>query len=252
MNDNEEHVSDREMAGEVQPCCEGRDCCPPGSESGCKSWKTLISILVLLAAGAVLAHSFIGKSDADGEQSRQAFAPIRMDNMSDTPSPARDAVKAEIPVESDSRIETPPVADDTRDQGIPGKAAPSLWKAELDSLASLNKVAANTDAVFILLSAKDQQDDQTITKEIDAAAQKIQANGVRVSAFRLRQGAPEYAQLSKQVSIPCVLAMVKGGGMSAVSGEISEAKLVQAFVTASRPTSGCCPPGSGAVCPPQK
>jgi len=245
MNDNEEHISDQEMDGDVQSCCDGGDCCPSGSESGGKNWKTLISIVVLLAAGAVLARSFIGKSDAEGDQSQQAFAPIPMDNMSDTPSSARDTVKA------DSQIETPSVADDTQKQDIPGKAAPSLWRADLDSLASLNKMATNTDAVFILLAAKDQQDSQTIAKEIDAAAQKIQANGVRVSAFRLRQTAPEYAQLSKQVSVPCVLAMVKGGRMSAVSGEISEAKLVQAFVTASRPTSGCCPPGS-TVCPPQK
>jgi hypothetical protein len=252
MNDNEEHISDREMAGDVQPCCGGGDCCSSGSESGGKSWKTLICILVLLAAGAVLAHSFIEKSDTDGDQSKQGFAPIPMDNMSDTPSPPSDAVKAEIPVETDSRIETPPVADETIKQTIPAKAAPSLWKAELDSMASLNKMATNTDAVFILLTAKGPQDDQTITKEIDAAAKKIQANGVRVSAFRLSQAAPEYAQLAKQVSVPCVLAMVKGGGMSAVSGEISEAKLVQAFVAASRPSSGCCPPGSGVTCPPQK
>jgi len=217
------------MVDDVQSCCDGGDCCPSGPESGGKNWKTLICILVLLAAGVVLARSFIVKSDTDGDQSQQVFAPVLTDNMSDTPS----------------------VADDTKEQDIAGEAAPSLWRAELDSMASLNKVATNTDAVFILLSAKDQQDNQTITKEIDAAAQRIQANGVRVSAFRLRQGAPEYAQLSKQVSIPCVLAMVKGGGMSAVSGEISEAKLVQAFVTASRPTSGCCPPGSTAVCPPQ-
>lgn len=229
MNDDKEHISDREMADDVQSCCDGGDCCPSVSQSGGKNWKMLICILVLLAAGAVLARSFIGKSGADGDQSQQVFAPVLTDNMSDTPS----------------------VANDTKEQDIAGEAAPSLWRAELDSLASLNKMATNTDAVFILLSAKDQQDSQTITKEIDAAAKKIQANGVRVSAFRLSQAAPEYAQLSKQVSIPCVLAMVKGGGMSAVSGEINEAKLVQAFVTASRPTSGCCPPGSTAVCPPQ-
>ena len=125
-----------------------------------------------------------------------------------------------------------------------------LGGAELDSLASLSRVAANTDAVFVLLSAKDQQANQTIGKEIDAATERLEANGIRVSAFRLVEAAPEYAQLSKQVPVPCVLAMVKGGGTSVVSDGISEAKLVQAYVTASRPTSSCCPPGS-TVCPPQ-
>ena len=248
MNDNEEQVSGGENVGDVQPCCDGGDCCPSGSESGGKSWKALIVILMLIAAGIVIARSFAEKSDAD--QSQLAYAPILMDNTSDTPSSPGDEVKAETSVESDSLIETPPVADETEKQDIPVKADPSLWKAELDSLASLNTVAGDTDAVFILLSAKDQQDDQTITGEIDAAVQKIKSDSVRVSAFRLKQAAPDYAQLAKQFSVPCVLAMVKGGGMSAVSGEISEAKLVQAFVTASRPTAGCCPPGS-TDCPPQ-
>ncbi len=217
MNDNKEHISDQEIVGDVQSCCDGSDCCPSGSESMGKSWKMVIFVLVVIAAGAVLANSLIRKSDAD--QSQQAFASIQIDNGSDTLSPP--------------------------------KAEPSLWRVELDSLASLNKVATNTDAIFILLAADDQQGNQNITRQIEAAAKTIKSNGVRVSAFRLRETAPEYAQLARQVSVPCVLAMVKGGGMSAVSGEISEAKLVQAFVTASRPTSGCCPPGS-TICPPQK
>jgi hypothetical protein len=89
-----------------------------------------------------------------------------------------------------------------------------------------------------------------ITKEIEAAAKKIQSNGRRICAFRLKKDTPDYAQLAKQFSIPCVVAMVKGRGMSAVSGQINEAKLVGAFVTASRP-SGCCPSGAGqSACPP--
>jgi hypothetical protein len=48
-----------------------------------------------------------------------------------------------------------------------------------------------------------------------------------------------------------VLAMVKGRGMSGVTGEINEAKLLQAFVAASRATSSCCPPGADpSVCVP--
>jgi len=119
-----------------------------------------------------------------------------------------------------------------------------LWSQELDSLASLNKVAADTDAVYVFLAAEDQQGNQAITKEIEAATKKIKSNGSRISAFRLKKDAPDYAQLAKQFSIPCVVAMVKGRGMSAVSGQISETKLVEAFVTASRPVSSCCPAGT--------
>ena len=137
------------------------------------------------------------------------------------------------------------MAGDSAKQEMPN-ATLSLWGAELETLASLNKVAADTDAVFILLLAKGQLSDQAITKEIEAAAQNIMANGTKVSAFRLKESATDYAQLAKQVSVPSVLAMVKGLGMSAVSGDITETKLVQAFVAASRPSGGCCPPGAGA------
>jgi hypothetical protein len=117
-----------------------------------------------------------------------------------------------------------------------------LWGKPLASLASLSKVAAETDAVFILLAANDQQGNEIITNEIEAAAQKIQqSNGNRICAFRLTKDAPNYAYLANQFSVPCVIAMVKGGGMSGVSGQITETKLVQAFVMASRPASGCCP-----------
>ena len=126
---------------------------------------------------------------------------------------------------------------------------PTLWGKLLNSLASLNKVAVDTDAVFILLAAEDQQGNQTITKEIEAAAKKIQSSGTRISAFTLKKGAPDYAQLAKQFSTPCVLAMVKGRGTSGVSGDITESKLIQAFVMASRVTSGCCPSGCAPLRP---
>ena len=138
----------------------------------------------------------------------------------------------------------------TTEAEVSNQPASSLWGKPLDSLASLNEAASDTSAVFILLAAEDQQDMQPVTKEIEAAAKTIQAGGTSISAFRLMQGAPNYANLTKQLSVPCVLAMVKGCGVSGVpAGQITETKLVQAFVAASRPSSGCCPPGSGATCP---
>jgi len=246
MNDNNDQISDQENASNVQPPCDGGSCCPSGSGSNGKSWKVAVFILIVIAAGVVLARSLVNKSQTDTDQPQQAFASIQIDNGSETPAPAKAAEKAEMPVESEIKIETPPVAVETKKQEIPVKVTPSLWKSDLDSLASLNKVAADSDAVFVLITAKDQLNDKTITKEIEAAAQKIMANGTKVSAFRLKESAPEYANLVKQVTVPSVLAMVKGLGMSAVSKDITETKLVQAFVAASRPSGGCCPSGAGA------
>jgi len=132
-----------------------------------------------------------------------------------------------------------------RDENVPIKASPALWRPGLDSMASLGKVAADTDAVFILLAADNQESNQTAIKQVEAAAQTIQSNGIRIAAFRLSQGAPNYANLTEQLSAPCVLALVKGGSVSGVSADqITESKLVQAYVAASRPSSGCCGPGA--------
>ena len=194
--------------------------------------------LVLVAAGAVLANSLIRKSYANAEQPQQAFSAIQVDNTCEGACLPSSETETATPVETDQ------ADSDTQ------KAAPSLWKTELASLSSLNQVAADTDAVFVLLGSRSQQANKGIVKETESALTKIKANGTRVSTFWLKESASEYASLSQQVSLPCVLAMVKGGGMSVVSDEISEAKIVQAFVTASRPASGCGPAGCGpAGCP---
>jgi hypothetical protein len=49
------------------------------------------------------------------------------------------------------------------------------------------------------------------------------------------------------MTLPGVLAMVKGKGMSPVSGEITETRLIQGFVAASNCGPGGC--GPGGCCP---
>lgn len=244
MNDNNDQGNSQENINDSPPSCDGGSCCPAGSENSGKGWKMVVFILIVIAAGVVLARSFVGKSNSDADQ-QQLFASLQTDNGSDTtPALPKAIEKVEVPVESEIKTETPAIVDNTKNQDVPVKSVTELWKADLDSLASLNKVAADSDAVFVLITAKDQLNDKTISKEIEAAAQKIMANGTKVSAFRLKESAPEYANIAKQVSVPSVLVMVKSLGMSAVSGEITETKLVQAFVAASRP-SGCGPSGCG-------
>lgn len=249
MNDDKEQVSSKENAGDLQPCCDGGSCCTSDYNSAGKSRKIVVFILIVLAAGVVVARSIIRKSDSVTEQGQSTFASIQPEVKLETPLPKAEA-KIQDSTASKSDAETRVVDNEKIEEAVPDKASPALWKPELDSLASLNKAAADIDAVFILLAADDQEGNQAVIKQIEAAAKKIQAGGVRISAFRLKQSAPNYVNLTKQLSAPCVLAMVKGGGMSGVSADqITETKLVQAFVAASRPSSGCCPPGSGAACP---
>ena len=250
MNDDKEHVSSQESSSDLQPCCDGGSCCSSGSAGAGKNWKILVFILIVIAAGAVLARSIIRKSDSATEQGQSTFASIQPEVKLETPLQQIAETRTKDPTVSKGDTATSTVTNEKAEENVSYKASPALWGPELDSLASLNKIATDADAVFILLAADDQVDNQAAIKQIEAAAKKVQAGGTRISAFRLMQSAPNYANLTKQLSVPCVLAIVKGGGLSGVpADQITETKLVQAFVTASRPSSGCCPPGSGASCP---
>ena len=228
MNDDKEKAGSGDNTSDLQPCCDGGSCCPSGSDGAGKRWKIVVFVLIVVAAGVVLARSLVSKSNSTADQSQQLFPTIQSADKPDT--------SAAVNI-----IET---------QGS-DQPASSLWGEPLDSLASLNKVAADTEAVFILFAADDQESSQAAVKQIEAAAKTIRGGGTRISAFRLKQGTADYANLTKQLSVPCVLAMVRGGGMSGVlADQITETKLVQAFVAASRPASGCCP--TGGTCAPAK
>ena len=124
------------------------------------------------------------------------------------------------------------------------QAKSGLWGGSLTGLADLNKVAAQTQAVFIYLPKKGQEPIESVKQEIEKAAGKVQSGGKKMGCYTLDANSDDYVKVTSQIPSPCVLAMVKGGGGSAVSGKITEAKLLQALVTASRPaSSGCGPSG---------
>ena len=75
--------------------------------------------------------------------------------------------------------------------------------------------------------------------------------GIKLGIFTLKTSSRDYEQFAKASALPGVLAMVKGRGTSTVSGDITEAKLIQGYVAAARVAgSGCCPSGGsgGKVC----
>ena len=230
MNDDREHLETEEETDRQAPCCDGGACCPSGSGGGSQTWKTVAFVLIVIGAGVVLANSLMRNSRA--AKPAPGFATTQVEDGPDGSAPAKYPVTTKTPGNTEDPM-----------------TAPALWRTELDTLASLNQLAMEADAVFVFLSTQEQQDSETITGQIEAAAQTIQSKGTQVAAFKLKHSAPEYAQFAEQISVPCVLALVKGGGLQPVAGEISEARLLQAFVTASRPASGCCPPGSTSCCP---
>lgn len=221
-NDNS-NLSGQQNSDDPQACCPptsgGRSCCSSNSCGIPQKWRALIFLVVLAAAGAVLAHSLMKKSNAAAELSQNSFPAI-------------------------GTAETIPQANAVGTDQTADGAKPALWGPELNSLAALDEVAVDVDAVFILICDRNQQDAQAIISEIEGATKKIRSRGNQASAFRLKDTGVDYENLVEQFTTPTVLAMVKGLGYSAVSEKITEANLLEAFVMASRAPSACCPAGT--------
>ena len=235
VENNDLDKAGQQGTDDSQQCCPsaaGESTCCSSAAGGYSKAKFVVFAIIVVAAGVLLARSLMKESNAVNDEAPQLFAAIEP------------VLQSESPCCPPSTADSAATACETNKDKAVDSTALSLWRPELDSLASLNKVATETDAVFVLIAAADQPVDQTVTGRIEAAAAKIKADGKRICAFRLKKDAPDYAQLPKQFSLPCVLAMVKGGGISTVSGDISEAKLIEAFVKASRP-AGCGPAGCG-------
>lgn len=126
-------------------------------------------------------------------------------------------------------------------------AGETIVGATLGAFNELNTAAAQTDAVFVFLPAREGASVKPPSAAMKAAARTIEAKGMKCGLFTLKPGSPDYDQMAKRVPVPAVLAMVKGRGMSAVSGEVTEAKLVQGYVAAS--TAGCGPSAGAGCCP---
>jgi len=206
---------------ESQQC--GPDCACKDEKGLSKRTKLILLAVIILCAGAVLASAIVRKS-------HQAQAPTSSSYAS-----ALSLKSSAAPLKADSTSG----AQDT------GKA---ITFAMLPSFASLDTLAANFDGVFILMVKSEAEKTKAITQEIGYAATAITAKGVRMGAFQLAAGTPEFASLSTQVPSPGVIVVVKGHGMRAVAGNnITRTNLLQACIAAMQP-SGCCPAGGNRVC----
>lgn len=199
--------------------------CGPGCNCGTAKigtkGKMVICLVVAIAAAIVLANSVMQKAETGADGGLNAFT-------------AKSLV-----AEKGSSLNTVENASDK------DPANSSLWGKPLKSLASLNDIAVQKDAVFLYLPAKGQSPDENVKNEIEAAAGKAQSLGTRMAFFVLDEDSDDYAQVTSQVPAPCVLAMVNGTGNSVATTNITEGNLLQSLVAASRPSG--CSPGSCAL-----
>jgi len=192
-----------------------------GSECGCHDTGTqsktrrIIGALVLVAAMAMVARGVVKSNAAPPQTSGQAFA---------------------LPIAATNSI----------------AAAPTTEKRveSIGALAELNALAAKLDAVFVFLPGKEGTSANPPAATMNQAARTIEAQGKKIGLFTLLPSSHDYDQIEGQISLPAVLAMVKGRGMKAISGDITETKLVQGYLAAS--SAAGCGPSAGAGCCPKK
>jgi MYXO-CTERM domain-containing protein len=201
-------------------------CCGPGCgcESSAKPSKArwVVGVIVLAAAGVMVVRGMVKSDKGSTQASTVGFA-----NPAATQSAAGGAdTKSDAAAADETTVGT-----------------------TIGAFGELNTVAIKTDAVFIYLPGKEGTAAKAPSTPMKAAVRTIEAKGIKCGLFTLKPGSADYDQVAKQMPVPGVVALVKGRGMSAVSGEVTEAKLLQGYVAAS--SAAKCGPGAGAGCCPK-
>lgn len=203
-------------------CGSGCGCHPTGTP-GKMRW--VIGALVLVAAGVMVVRAMVKSDGPSTQRSATAFAdPVASPTSAGTGGPATDS--GAITPATETSVGTP-----------------------IGAFAELNTMAAQTDAVFIFVPGKEGASGNPPSTPMKGAVRIIESKGLKCGLFTLKAGSRDYDQIAAQMSVPGVLAMAKGRGMSAISGDITESKLLQGYVAAS--SAGGCGTSAGAGCCPK-
>jgi hypothetical protein len=201
--------------------------CACGTPSGSGRLKIMVSLIVLLAvAGIFIYKAVAAKDNAAGNTAAKDGAAFAF------AEPAPSTVPG---------AESQPSATATPDAAKAGQKVGEY----LESLSDLNKVAVSQDAVFVFIPApkNDLADDKTNDAML-AVQRTLKSSKITLGLYTLPTRSPDYSGISAQVQAPAILVACKGKGMAAVSGDVTEAKLLQAFVAVSS-AGGCGPSGCG-------
>jgi len=186
----------------------------------------LLGMIVLLVAATLVARAVMKTNGTSSQPDAASFTSPIVAQM-----PAAEAAPAPATAES---TQTPE----------------ALAAQEIGAFAELNTLARANNAVFVYVPGKNGTSSNPPAAAIKSATNRIGSQGYKIGVFTLKAGTRDYEQIAAQMSLPGVLALVKGKGMSAVSGEITETKLLQGFVAAGSAAcgpggcgpTGCCPP----------
>lgn len=213
-------------------CCQptagnSSSCCAPGAASW-KKGKTLVSVIIILAAIGVGANSFFSGNSA------QSYTTV----------PAKSF--------SAGLTQTPAVTAENSPQDKPQTKQEIALNGVLDSLQSLDTLAGDKDVVFLVLPGEAQISSPAVPKQLGTVANNLWKSGQKVAVFTLKSSSPDHNQLVRHFSVkafPSVVILGRQGSASAVAGDITEAGLYNAFVLASKSVSCCPTQGNASCCP---
>ena len=219
----------------VKPTNETADCgpgCDCGSTSGSGRAKLVISLVVLLAVTVIVAYKMLNDNQQDASNTVAGRKEAEVFTIS---TAARNE-----PIEREPSAQVRSGPDNT---GLSAKGSTRIGKY-LESIGELNKVALNQDVVFIYIPAKNDKAASETTRTAVLSAQKtLNTKSIKVGLYTLKTTSPDFPLMSSRVQVPAILVVCKGRGMGTVSGEVTETKLLQAFMVSSR-AGGCCPSGT--------
>lgn len=223
-----------EIKAEPETACGPGCCCNSSSSLSGKKLKTLVFVLVLLAMVGV----FIYKNNTRKNNSNNQAAP---NSPAFAVAAAGSSVKAKAtPVTAKTETATATAVVKSNEAAPEADGSNRKIGAYLDSLSSLNKVALSQDAVFIFIpAAKNGIADEATGKAVNAAQKTLKGKNINLGLYTLPTSSTDYPAIAARVQAPAILVVCKGRGMTAVSGEVTETKLLQAFMASSR-SGGCC------------
>ena len=133
-----------------------------------------------------------------------------------------------------------------------GKSAPAaMGVGDLEWTKNLAAKFTDHDFIFVIMPGSDSDSTETLANRVTEATAKIEAKGARVDTITLSAVDPEFSITMERLAItqlPAVLAISISGNGAIMTGDITEGKLLQAYLVASQPI---CPPGSSSGCCPQ-
>jgi hypothetical protein len=248
-----------ENAHTSQPCDEvvettapsGDETCSPNCSCGAIPSKSktniVIGSIILLAVCCIILFKAYTQANepvnAQGGSGSDAFA-VASDNNTKS--------SADIKTDDEnSKLKSSDKVDESGETNQESIETPAVQIEEtktlgehLSSLSELNQVAIQYSAVFVYIPANADDGVSAETKSaVDAASETLKARGAALGLFTLETVSSDYTSLSEQAEFPAILVACKGFGMSVVSGEITETKLIEAYL-ASASSGGCCPSGS--------